>query len=163
MSGTRDPHWGALALLTTATALTAGIGAYASIDAKSFYASLTQPAWAPPPTVFGPVWTVLYLMMLVAAWGVVRQQGTAASRPALTLFGAQLVLNAAWTWFFFHWHVGALAFAEVLVLLITVALTARAFWRVRPVSGWLMLPYLAWVGFASALTFAMWRLNPGVL
>ena len=163
MTRSRDPHWGALALLFVATALTAGIGAYASIDAKTFYASLTQPAWAPPPTVFGPVWTLLYLMMLVAAWLVVRQQGTAASRPAMTLFGAQLVLNAAWTWFFFHWHVGALAFVEVLVLLVAVALTTRAFRRVRPVSGWLMLRYLAWVGFASALTFAMWRLNPGVL
>jgi tryptophan-rich sensory protein len=158
-----SPHWGALALLFAATFLTAAIGAYASLDAKAFYGSLTQPAWAPPPTVFGPVWSVLYLMMCLAAWGVVRRLGTQASRPAMRLYGAQLVCNALWTWLFFHWHHGALAFAEVLLLFVLVALTLRSFWRARPLCGWLMLPYLAWVGFASALTFAMWRLNPGVL
>ena len=159
----RQSQWGALALLFVATALTAAIGAYASIDAKVFYQSLNQPAWAPPPTVFGPVWTVLYLMMWLAAWGVVRQLGAVGSRPAMLLYCAQLVCNALWTWLFFHWHHGALAFAEVLVLFGLVALTLHSFWRARPICGWLMVPYLAWVGFASALTFALWRLNPGVL
>ena len=159
----RQKHYGALALLLIATFATAAIGAFASIDAKTFYASLNQPVWSPPPTVFGPVWTVLYLMMSAAAWLVVRQIGTVAARPALWLFGAQLVCNALWTWLFFHWHLGALAFAEVLLLFTLVALTLRAFWRVRPLCGWLMLPYLVWVGFASALTLAMWRLNPGML
>jgi tryptophan-rich sensory protein len=159
----RPAHWGALALLFLATALTGAIGAYASIDANAFYQSLNQPAWAPPGKVFGPVWTVLYLMMWLAAWGVVRERGAAAARPAVWLFLAQLVCNALWTWLFFHWHNGALAFAEVLLLFVLVALTLLSFWRVRPLCGWLMLPYLAWVGFASALTFAMWRLNPGVL
>jgi translocator protein len=151
-----DPQWAALAWLLLATFLTAAIGAFASID-------VNQPAWSPPPTVFGPVWTVLYLMMCAAAWLVVRQVGTAAARPALWLYGAQLVCNALWTWLFFHWHWGAVAFAEVLLLFLLVALTLRAFWRVRALIGWLLLPYLAWVGFASALTLAMWRLNPGVL
>jgi translocator protein len=155
--------WGAIALLFVATFLTAGIGALASIDAKAFYASLTQPSWSPPPTVFGPVWSVLYLMMFFAAALVVQRLGSVAARPALYLYGAQLVCNALWTWLFFHWHWGAVAFAEVLLLFTLVALTLRAFWRVRALCGWLMLPYLAWVGFASALTLAMWRLNPGVL
>ncbi|MDP3823730.1 MAG: TspO/MBR family protein [Burkholderiales bacterium] len=159
----RDPQWVALAWLLLATFLTAAIGAFASIDAKEFYASLNQPAWSPPPTVFGPVWTVLYLMMCAAAWLVVRQVGTATARPAMWLYGTQLVCNALWTWLFFHWHWGAVAFAEVLLLFVLVTLTLRAFWRVRALSGWLLLPYLAWVGFASALTLAMWRLNPGVL
>ena len=162
-SAPRSAHWGALALLLAATALTAAIGAFASIDAKDFYASLNQPAWSPPASVFGPVWTVLYLMMCFAAWLVVRRLGSEASRPLLLLYGAQLVANALWTWLFFRWQVGAWAFAEVLLLFALVALTLRAFWRTRPLSGWLMLPYLAWVGFASALSFAMWRLNPGVL
>ena len=159
----RNPQWAALAWLLLATFLTAAIGAFASIDAKEFYSSLKQPSWSPPPTVFGPVWTVLYLMMCAAAWLVVRQIGTAAARPMMWLYGAQLVCNALWTWLFFHWHWGAVAFAEVLLLLGLVALTLRAFWRVRPICGWLMLPYLVWVGFASALTLAMWRLNPGAL
>ena len=159
----RNNHFGALALLLLATFATAAIGALASIDAKAFYAGLNQPAWSPPPTVFGPVWTVLYLMMCGAAWLVVRQLGTVAARPAMWLYGAQLVCNALWTWLFFHWHWGAVSFAEVLLLFALVALTLRSFWRVRPLCGWLMLPYLVWVGFASALTLAMWRLNPGVL
>ena len=156
-------HWPALALLVAATLLTAAIGASASIDAKTFYASLVQPPWAPPAAVFGPVWSLLYATMCAAAWLVVRQGGLPAARPAMRWYAAQLLLNAAWTWLFFRWHHGAAAFAEVLVLLAAVALTARSFWRVRPLAGALMLPYLAWVCFASALTFATWRLNLGVL
>ena len=102
-------------------------------------------------------------MMCVSAWLVVRRLGTDRALPATRLYGAQLALNAAWTWLFFHWHTGAWAFAEVLLLLLFVALTARSFWRARALCGWLMLPYLAWASFASALTLAMWRLNPGVL
>ncbi len=158
-----DPHWGALVLIAAGTVLTAALGGYASVSAQSFYQSLNQPAWAPPAAVFGPVWTVLYLMMGAAAWLVVRQRGRVASRPAMRLFAAQLVFNAAWTWLFFRWHLGAAAFIEVLALLALVALTARTFWRARTIAGALMLPYLAWVGFASALTLAVWRLNPGVL
>ena len=159
----REPHWAALAVLIMATALTAAIGAFASIDAKSYYQSLTQPAWAPPASIFGPVWTGLFGMMCAAAWLVVRRLGLERSRPAMGLYGTQLLLNAGWTWLFFHWHTGAWAFVEVLVLLLFVALTLVSFWRARALSGWLLLPYLAWVSFASALTFAMWRLNPGAL
>lgn len=158
-----EKHWGALALLAVATFATAAIGAYASIDAKDFYGALKQPAWAPPPTVFGPVWSLLYVMMCAAAWLTVRRLGLPGAMPALRLYGAQLVLNALWTWLFFHWHNGAAAMAEVLLLLVMVLLTARAFWRARPLAGVLMLPYACWVAFASALTFSLWRLNPGVL
>ena len=162
-SPSRQPHWTALAVLIVATGLTAAIGAPASIDAKDYYQSLTQPAWAPPASVFGPVWTVLYAMMCGAAWLVVRSLGTRGARPAMLLYGTQLLLNAGWTWLFFHWHTGARAFVEVLVLLLFVALTLVSFWRARALCGWLLLPCLAWVGFASALTLAMWRLNPGAL
>lgn len=158
-----DKHWGALAWLAVATFATAAIGAYASIDAKTFYGALNQPAWAPPPSAFGPVWSLLYLMMCAAAWLTVRRLGLPGAVPALRLYGAQLLLNALWTWLFFHWHNGAAALAEVSMLLATVLLTARAFWQVRPLAGALMLPYACWVAFASALTFALWRLNPGVL
>ena len=152
-----------LALIVLATLAAAAIGAYTSIDAKDFYASLTQPAWAPPAAVFGPVWTLLYTMMGSAAWLTVRRVGATAARPALLLYFAQLALNALWTWLFFRWHLGAFALAEVLLLLAAVGATALAFGRARPLAGWLLLPYLAWVAFAAALTFAMWRLNPSVL
>jgi tryptophan-rich sensory protein len=141
----------------------AAIGAVASIDAGSFYAQLERPFWAPPASVFGPVWTVLYLLMGVAAWLVWREQGTRHRIAALTLFVAQLCANALWSWLFFAWRNGGVAFAEVLVLLALVAATLVAFWRVRRLAGVLLLPYLAWVSFASALTWAVWRANPTLL
>lgn len=141
----------------------AAIGAVASIDASTFYAQLVRPVWAPPASVFGPVWSVLYLLMGIAAWLVWREQGANHLGAALTLFVAQLCANALWSWLFFAWRNGAFAFAEVLVLLALIAATITVFWRIRRLAGVLMLPYLAWVGFASALTWAVWQSNPKVL
>lgn len=141
----------------------AAIGAVASIDAGTFYAQLVRPAWAPPGSVFGPVWSVLYLLMGIAAWLVWREQNADQRGAALTLFVAQLCANALWSWLFFAWRNGAFAFAEVLVLLALIAATTTVFWRIRRLAGVLMLPYLAWVGLASALTWAVWQGNPKVL
>lgn len=138
----------------------AAVGAAASIEAGPFYAELARPAWAPPGSVFGPVWTVLYALMGVAAWLVWRRGGFRAARGALTLFLLQLVPNALWSWLFFAWHRGALAFGDVLLLWLLVLATLIAFWRVRPLAGALLVPYLAWVSFATILSRAIWRLNP---
>lgn len=138
----------------------AAVGAIASADAGAFYQQLARPSWAPPAWLFAPVWSVLYLLQGVAAWLVWRAQGF---RGALWLFLAQLAANALWTWLFFAWRQGTLAFAEILVLLALIAATALAFWRVRPWAGALMVPYLLWVSFASALTYSVWQLNPRVL
>ena len=140
-----------------------GIGAVASIDAASFYAQLARPAWAPPASVFGPVWTALYLLMGIAAWLVWRERGATQRFPALTLFVVQLAANALWSWLFFAWRNGAVAFVEVVLLLMLIAATVVAFWRIRRLAALLMLPYLAWVGFASALTWAVWQRNPNLL
>lgn len=141
----------------------AAIGAAASIEAGAFYAQLVRPVWAPPASVFGPVWSVLYLLMGVSAWLVWRERGANHLGAALTLFFAQLCANALWSWLFFAWRNGALAFAEVLVLLALIAATIGLFWRIRRLAGVLMLPYLAWVCFASALTWAIWQSNPKAL
>ena len=141
---------------------TGGIGAIASVDAASFYAQLARPSWAPPAWVFGPVWTTLYVLMGVAAWLVWRTPG-AATGKALTLFVAQLVANALWSWLFFGWRLGALASVEVLVLLALIAATLLAFWRVSRLAALLLVPYLLWVAFASSLTWTIWRANPQLL
>ena len=141
----------------------AAIGAVASVQAASFYSQLARPDWAPPPGVFGPVWSVLYALMGVAAWLVWREPKGARHTTPLALFVAQLAVNALWSWLFFAWHMGAAAFADVLLLLALIAATIVAFWRVRPLAGILLLPYFAWVAFASALTWSVWRGNPGVL
>lgn len=139
------------------------VGAVASVQAQSFYGELTQPAWAPPPWVFGPVWTVLYAFMAIAAWQVWRSGGFGANRRALSYFFAQLALNALWSWLFFAWRLGGPAFADIVVLWVLILLTIVAFWRVRPLAGALLVPYLLWVSFAAALNYALWQLNPEVL
>jgi tryptophan-rich sensory protein len=140
----------------------AAVGAAASIQAATFYAQLIRPSWAPPGGVFAPVWTLLYTLMGLAAWLAWRDGGRRA-RIALALFLAQLIANALWSWLFFGWHLGAWAVAEVLLLLALIAATLVGFWRVRPLAGLLLVPYLAWVAFASALTWSIWRSNPGAL
>lgn len=139
----------------------AAVGAVASVDAASFYAQLSKPSWAPPAWLFGPVWSVLYALMGVAAWLVWRSPGSKGA--ALGLFGAQLAANALWSWLFFAWHQGAMAAVEVLVLLALIVATVAAFWRTSRLAGLLLVPYLLWVGFASMLTWAVWRANPGLL
>jgi len=125
-----------------------------------WYAALQKPAWNPPGWIFGPVWSALYLMMAVAAWLVWRQGGWGQQRRPLRLFLAQLALNALWTPLFFGLHRPGLAFAEIVLLWLAITATLAAFRRVSRAAAWLLAPYLAWVGFAAALNFTLWRLNP---
>lgn len=147
-----------------AVSLAAGaLGGIASANAKDFYAQLAKPSWAPPGWLFGPVWTALYLLMGIAAWLVWRERGHVSARGALTLFVVQLFVNALWTWVFFAWRSGALAFANIVVLAILIVATMVLFGRIRQASAVLLAPYLAWVLFATALTASVWRDNPRLL
>jgi tryptophan-rich sensory protein len=101
--------------------------------------------------------------MGVSAFLVWRARGFAGARSALALFIAQLAVNALWSWLFFVWHQGGLAFAEVLLLWCLIVATVVSFWRISLLAAALLIPYFAWVTFASALTFTVWRLNPGLL
>lgn len=141
----------------------AGLGAIASSGAAEFYGRLDRPDWAPPSELFSPVWTVLYLLNGVAAWLVWRREGFAGARGALTLFLVQLAANAAWSWLFFGLRSGAIAFIEVVVLWALIVATIVVFRRVSRIAALLLLPYLAWVTYAAALTLALWRANPAVL
>lgn len=161
LSRTRQAY-GLLAWLL-AVFVTATLGGLASADSGEFYRVLVRPSWAPPGWLFGPVWTVLYLLMGIAAWLVWRKRGFVGARVALVLFILQLLLNALWTWLFFVWRQGALAFAEILLLWMLILATLVLFWRVNRLSAALLAPYLAWVSFAAALTFAIWNLNPALL
>lgn len=140
----------------------AAIGGAATIpNLSSWYAGLRKPAWTPPGWVFGPVWTVLYAMMSIAAWLVWKQR---SSRPAdvsraLGCFLFQLGLNAAWSWLFFGLHRTGLAFAEILSLWLMIAATTLGFAKVSRTAALLMIPYLLWVTFAAVLNGAIHRLN----
>ena len=146
-----------------ATFAAGSIGAMASAQAGLFYAQLIQPTWAPPAWLFGPVWSVLYAFMAVAAWLVWRQHGFQNACRALAFFVLQLVANALWTWLFFGLHRGALALAEIAVLWLLIVASFVSFWPLQRMATLMLLPYLAWVSFASALTLSLWRLNPAAL
>jgi translocator protein len=123
-----------------------------------WYAQLHKPSWTPPDWLFGPVWSALYLMMGVAAWLVWRRGGHAA-RGALALFLVQLALNAAWTPAFFGLRNPGLGLIVILALWIAIAAAINAFWRQHRAAAALLVPYWAWVTYATALNFAVWRLN----
>jgi len=139
------------------------VGAIASIEARSFYAGLEQPDWAPPGWLFGPVWTLLFALMAIAAWLVWRNGGFRTNRIALSLFLTQLLFNALWSWLFFAWRLGGPAFADILLLWVLILATLVAFWRAERLAGILLLPYLLWVSFAAFLNYAVWQLNPALL
>ena len=101
--------------------------------------------------------------MAVAAWLVWRARGFAGAPVALGLFLVQLALNALWSWLFFAWREGAAALADIVILTVLVAIVAVAFWRVRPLAGALLVPYLAWLVYAAVLNYRVWQLNPGGL
>lgn len=159
--------WLSLVVWLGAAHLAGVVGGIASVGAPAFYAELLKPSFAPPAGVFGPAWLTLYTLMGFAAWLVWKERGRLAYasmvRPAITLFAIQLVANALWSWLFFGWHQGALAFACILLLIALVGATTWTFWRVRPMAGALLLPYLAWLLFAAALNYSVWQANPALL
>jgi len=127
----------------------------------AWYAKLNKPTFGPPNWLFGPVWTALYALQGLAAYLVYEQRNAnPSSNAALWLFWIQLALNALWTPLFFGLKNPQLAFYEIIILWIFIVLTTVWFFRVNLIAGTLFLPYLAWVTFASALNFYIWRLNP---
>jgi tryptophan-rich sensory protein len=135
----------------------------ATIDGvRGWYRTLDRPSWNPPDGVFGPVWTSLYGLMGVSLVRIARARGASAEanrRLALGLFATQLALNGAWSWIFFRRHALGAALAEILVLWAAIAATIGVAARFRPSAAALLVPYLAWVSFATLLTAEIWRRN----
>ena len=152
--------WGMLAAFIAICLAAGGIGARLTDTAvKTWFRTLQRPPLAPPDWVFGPVWTTLYLMMAVAAWLVWRRRHTFDVRIALTLFAVQLVLNVAWSGLFFYLQNPAAALVDIVALEATLIATAIAFRRVDGKAAALLLPYVAWVAFATYLNAGFWWLN----
>ena len=121
-----------------------------------WYPRLDRPSFTPPGWVFGPVWALLYPVMAIAGWRVWREPG---SRGAVLLFLLQLAINAAWPWLFFVRRRIDLALLACALLLVVLVAATVSFWRVHRGAALLMLPYLAWIAYATLLTHAVWRLN----
>jgi tryptophan-rich sensory protein len=141
--------------------VTAAIGAAGSLltqpNIPTWYAQLNHPSITPPNWVFAPVWTTLYVLMAVAAWRVWRVTGLKSVE--LLAWGLQLALTFAWSVIFFGLHRIGAALVEILLLDLAILYTLLLFWRRDAIAGALLLPYLAWTGFATLLTWRFWQLN----
>lgn len=134
-------------------------GLWTASSVGSWYASLAKPALTPPGWIFGPVWTTLYVMMGVAAWMYLKKAGWPAAYPGMALFAVHLLVNLSWSGVFFAEKNPGGALAVIGVLWVMIASLILVFWKVSPVAGALLVPYLAWVSFASYLNYGIWRLN----
>jgi translocator protein len=155
-------QWQKALLLAISTAAAAAVGSFGtSMRDQQWFGALDQPAFYPPEWLFGPVWTALYVAMTVAAYRAwTRASGSDQVRLVLLLFYGQLMFNAAWSVVFFAFEAILLALVVIVVLLILVAATMVRFYRIDTAAGWLFLPYLLWVAFATALNAAIVWLNP---
>ena len=126
-----------------------------------WYDGLAKPAFQPPGWSFGAVWTMLYTMLGIALATILNQPPSQRRTQALGLFGTQLLVNFAWSPIFFKLHMIDIALVVIIVMLLLAAVTANLFRRIRPVAGWLLIPYLIWLCLATALNYETGRLNPG--
>ena len=141
-------------------AVAAVLGSLFSYDGTSgWYGGLVKPEWTPPPWVFGPAWTVLYVLIALSGWAVWLRRDRVVVWPALTVFVVQLVLNALWSVLFFGLRRPDLGLVDVGLLLAVIVANVAVFWRVSRLAGLLLVPYVCWTGFAMVLNFAIWRLN----
>lgn len=160
LSSTRKNGAIALAAFLGLAYLVATVSTVFTISSiQTWYAALAKPGFNPPNQVFGPVWTVLYTLMAVAAWLVWRRPDSPLRRAGLVWFGAQLAANFLWSLVFFEAHRIGLALIGIALLWVGILGTMLVFFRVSKAAGWMFAPYLAWVGFAGVLNFAIWRLN----
>lgn len=131
------------------------------LDTGLWYTALNRPAWTPPSWVFGPVWTLLYLLMGIAAWRVWVRHGfhDRRARIALVLFLVHLIFNAAWTWLFFGLHMLTAAAIEIIILWAMILFLTTLFWKHDRIAGALLLPYLLWVTYAATLSIGFAIMN----
>lgn len=158
---TDSPGQSFLALIgfTAATFIAGLLGAWASVRAGDMYQVMKLPSWAPPAWLFGTVWTTLYVMMAVAAWLVWRKRHVMRVDLCLFVFLLHLVIQALWSGIFFGLGQAGWAMLDILILGAMITWLMCCFWRVSRLAGWLFLPYLLWVTFASILNATIWILN----
>lgn len=140
--------------------LTFAVAAFGSaFQPGEWYGQLNKPVLNPPDYIFGPVWTVLYLLMAISAWMVWKKYGLRNAKLPLALFLFQLILNALWSWLFFGLQMPGVAFVEILILWVVIIATIVSFWRFYFPAGAILIPYIIWVSFAVYLNWSIWRMN----
>lgn len=138
----------------------AAVGGYTtSTSLDTWYRTLAKPSFNPPDAIFGPVWTVLYLAMAIAGWRLWRDGAFRRDRRLVASYGLQLALNLCWSLLFFGARMIGAALIDVVLLLASIVVTILLAWRRDRGAAWLLVPYVAWVAFATALNVAIWKLN----
>jgi benzodiazapine receptor len=135
-------------------------GVFTAASVRTWYLTLQKPPFNPPSWVFGPTWTVLYLLMGIALYTIWQTaEGIPEARLAFIMFFVQLVLNALWSFVFFGLRSPLWGFVDIVALWVLILLTIVLFWRISHAAAYLMVPYFFWVTFAGILNFSIWRLN----
>lgn len=144
-------------------ALTVGLGAgsgYFTVkEIPTWYAGLVKPSFNPPNYLFGPVWTILYILMGISLFLIWKQPPSPQRKKAITIYLIQFALNLAWSFIFFNQHQIFLAFLEIVAMWICILLTIIAFSKFSKLAAWLLVPYISWVSFAAFLNYHIWLLN----
>ncbi|WP_210493474.1 TspO/MBR family protein [Microvirga antarctica] len=160
-SGTPTPPFRRFLIAVIPVAAASVLGSLATLpNIPTWYAGLVKPGFTPPNWLFGPVWTLLYAMMAYALWRILSlPAGQPGRTAAVTTFFVQLALNALWSWAFFGAHSPLAGLIVILAMIVAIIATIRAFWPLDRAAAWLLVPYLTWVSYATALNAAVWRLN----
>lgn len=141
--------------------LVGGTSSFFTIDAiKGWYTTLEKPSFTPPNWLFGPAWTVLYILMGIAFYLVWNsKQANAYNQKAYVAFAIQLILNFFWSIIFFYYQNPLAGLVDIILMLAAIAFTIFYFNKISKTAAWLLVPYIAWVSFATALNVAIWCLN----
>ena len=135
-------------------------GLLTQTENNNWFNTISKPDCNPPSYLFAPVWTILYLLMGISLWIVWKSNTMEPHKTrAMYLFGVQLFLNFWWTILFFKFHSPALAFVDIILMIITITLTIFAFAPISKKAAWLLVPYISWVCFAAILNFTLWNMN----
>lgn len=126
---------------------------------KTWYPALAKPSWTPPDWIFGPVWSILYIMIAISGWLIYRAEDSSKRSAALIFYGCQLALNFIWSFLFFSLQSPGLGLIDIVLLCILIILTITYAWPVRPLASVLLVPYLIWVMYALTLNAGIWLLN----
>lgn len=149
-----------LILCMTGVLLIGFISGMSTADAiNGWYTTINKPSFNPPNYLFGPVWTLLYALMGVSLFLVLRQEKSPARVLGLRLFAVQLVLNFFWSIIFFRFQLTGWALVEIICMWVVIAAMIRQFVRIKPIAGWIQVPYLLWVSFATLLNASIYYLN----
>lgn len=149
--------------LVVSVALTLAVGAIAGLFTSKaipgWYASLNQPSFNPPNWIFGPVWTLLYILLGISFFFIWKQEASKQRSMAIFAFFVQLLLNFVWSFLFFYFNIIGLALVEIILLWISIAYMLFMFYKVKPLATYINIPYMLWVTYASILNAAYFSLN----